>query len=117
MDPDATYTGFSDEIPGWLRPYLAAAMRSGLTAGWQGSSFDGNAPISGAEAALLIQNALDLTVSAAALEAENTAIAVLAENGLMLQPEALNRAQVALALYRVHQLAPTAPGMQVLIKR
>ena len=69
--------------------------------------------ITGAEAALLIQNALDLTVSAAAMGAENVAMAVLAENGLVLEKEAMNRAQVAQALYQVSLLAPNAPGMSV----
>ena len=113
VDMDAAYTGFTDTVPGWVRPYLAAAMRSGLTAGWQGNVFGANAPVTGAEAALMIQNALDLTVSAAALEAEHVAIAVLAENGLTLHKEALNRAQVAVALYQVSRLAPDAPGMQI----
>ena len=117
VDEDAAYTGFSDTVPGWVRPYLAAAMRSGLTAGWQGNVFGANEPVTGAEAALMIQNALDLTVSAAALESENVAIAVLAENGLALHAEAMNRAQVAIALYQVNRLAPTAPGMQVFHKK
>ena len=113
VDEDAAYTGFTNEIPTWLKPYLAAAMRSGLTAGWQGNVFEAEAAITGAEAALMIQNALDLTVSAAAMEAENIAMAVLAENGLALPNAAMNRSQVAQALYQVSLLAPTAPGMSV----
>ena len=113
VDEDATYTGFTNEVPTWLRPYLAAAMRAGLTAGWTGSVFEADQPITGAEAAMMIQNALDLTVSAAAMEAENLAIAVLAENGLVLSAAAMNRSQVALALYQVSLLAPNAPGMRV----
>lgn len=115
VDEDASYTGFSDNCPSWLRPYLAAALRSGLTAGWpHGDKFGAEEPITGAEAALLIQNALDLTVSAAALEAENTAVAVLSENGIALVADAsMTRADVAMALYRVNLLSPTAPGMSV----
>ena len=113
VDEDASYTGFTNEVPTWLKPYLAAAMRSGLTAGWKGNVFEAEAAITGAEAALMIQNALDLTVSAAAMEAENIAMAVLAENGLALPSEAMDRAQVAQALYQVSLLAPNAPGMSV----
>ena len=117
VDENATYTGFADDVPSWLKPYLAAAMRSGLTVGWQGSSFGAEQPITGEEAALLIQNALDLTVSAAALEQEHVSMAVLAENGLQLEENAMNRAQVAIALYQVSLLAPNAPGMQVFAKK
>ena len=115
VDENASYTGFSDDCPSWLRPYLAAALRSGLTAGWPyGDQFGVESPITGAEAALMIQNALDLTVSAAAMEAEYTAVAVLAENGIALTAEAaLTRSDVALALYQVSLLSPTAPGMSV----
>ena len=114
VDEDAAYTGFSDEVPNWLRPYLAAAMRSGLVAGWQGSEFGAEEAINSHEAALLIQNALDLTVSAAAMEAEDVAMAVLAENGIPLPAgQPMTRAEVAMALYQVTLLAPSAPGMQV----
>ena len=117
VDADASYTGFTNDVPAWLKPYLAAAMRSGLTAGWNGTSFAANETITGAEAALMIQNALDLTVSAAAMEADNVAIAVLSENGLSLPMDGMNRAQVAMALYQVSILAPNAPGMSVFAKQ
>ena len=119
VDENASYTGFSDDCPSWLRPYLAAALRSGLTAGWpHGENFGPEQIITGAEAALLIQNALDLTVSAAAMEAEFTAVAVMAENGIFLNANgALTRADAALALYQVSLLAPNAPGMQVLAQQ
>ena len=115
VDENATYTGFSDHCPSWLKPYLAAALRAGLTAGWpHGDQFCPDAPITGEEAALMIQNALDLTVSAAALAADNTAIAVLAENGISFtQQQILTRADAAMALYQVSLLSPTAPGMAV----
>ena len=115
VDADASYTGFSDNCPTWLKPYLAAALRAGITAGWPyGDTFGAEVPISGAEAALMIQNALDLTVSAAAMESDNTAVAVMAENGIALEANTLlTRAAAAVALYQVNLLAPTAPGMQV----
>ena len=115
VEQDATYTGFADQAPGWLRPYLAAAHRAGLTAGWQSSSFDAQQPITGQEAALLLQNALDLPADVMAQDQSQGewAMEVMAQNGVMLQAQPLTRAEVAQAMYRVSQLARSAPGMQV----
>ena len=116
VDENATYTGFTDDAPSWLKPYLAAALRAGLTANWQaGDVFGAEQPITGAEAALLMQNALDFPLSTAATENDHPAWAAeamtaLAENGLALPNAAMTRAQVAMALYRMTQIAPTAPG-------
>ena len=121
VDENTTHTGFSDDCPNWLRPYLAAAQRAGLTAGWpNGSIFGADEPVTGEEAALLIQNALDLSTCVMAQEqnAAQWAVAVMAENGVNLVADAaLTRADVAMALYRVSKLAATAPGMQVLAKQ
>ena len=119
VDENATYTGFTDDCPTWLKPYLAAALRCGLTAGWPGGAvFGADEAITGAEAALMMQNALDLTVSAAALEGENVSVAVMAENGIQLEANApMTRAHVAVALYQVSRLAPNAPGMSVLAQQ
>ena len=118
VQEEVTHTGFSDDCPGWLRPYVAAAQRAGLLAGWPGGSeFGADTPISGGEAALLTQNALQLPTSALAgeLTGGEWALAVMAENGVDFSGEApLNRGQVAMALYRVSKLIPTAPGMQVM---
>ena len=119
VEDDALYTGFADNVPGWLKPYLAAAMRSGLTAGWPlGDKFGANEPISGKEAALLLQNALDLSVTTAAEAGSETpwadvAVATLAEHGIVLSDAPMTRAQMADALYRAKQLAENAPGAQV----
>ncbi len=120
-EEDATITGYTDEIPAWLRPYLAAAIRSGLTAGLPNAEvFGAQEPITGPEAAVLLQNALDLTVpedsgasDAAPVWARN-ALAVMEANGICLGMDVLTREQAALCLYQVSQLAPTAPGMAVL---
>lgn len=112
--------------PQWLKPYLAAAQRSGLMNNWQdtGNLSD---PITGAEAAVMLQNALDLTVSSEVLQAQQTgaqqedipswaaaSITVMAENGVVLEANApLTRADVAQALYQVSKIAPEAPGMAV----
>ena len=66
-----TYTGYSDEIPLWLQPYLAAAVRAGLTAGLQEQeTFCPNDPITLADAAVMLQNALDLSAPVFSEEAE-----------------------------------------------
>lgn len=119
VDENAAYTGFTDEIPGWLKPYLAAALRSGITANWpHGQVFGANEPISGMEAALLTQNALDLTVTTIAGKDENsdipswavTAMNALNDNGLTVTAAPLTRAQAANLLYQIHAMAPSAPG-------
>ena len=114
-----------ENTPQWLKPYLAAAQRSGLTANWETSGAM-DEPITGAEAAVILQNALDLTVDTAVLEAEQTgaqedvptwaaaSLTVLAENGLVLSANTpMTRADVAETLYQVSQLALEAPGMAV----
>ena len=112
--------------PQWLKPYLAAAQRSGLTATWQ-TDAPLSDPITGAEAAVMLQNALDLTVSTDALQAQQTAaqqedipswalasLTVMAENGVVFDANApLTRADAAQALYQVSKIAPEAPGMAV----
>lgn len=123
VDEEADYTGFTDEAPAWLKPYLAAALRAGLTADWPGEEvFGSGASITGAEAALLLQNALDLTVSTVAGKDDSTdvptwaatAIAALAENGIALDAESsLTRGQVAELLYQVNVMAQDAPGMAI----
>ena len=89
---------FGEEVPAWLQPYLAAAIRSGITAGVFQEDYD--APITGPEAAAMIHNALDM----------NTA------EVFSLGEDALTRSEAALALYRAAKLAPDAPGMAVIRK-
>ena len=112
--------------PQWLKPYLAAAQRSGLMADWADQESLSDA-ITGAEAAVMLQNALDLSVSSAALETEQATVnteeissraaaslTVLAQNGVELSAaETLTRGDVAQVLYRVSKLALEAPGMMV----
>ena len=119
-DETATATGFTDEVPTWLKPYLAAALRAGLTAGWKGSVFGADKPITGQEAALLLQNALALPVTtlAGSTDRDTLALAVLAENGIELEAAAsLTRAQTARTLYQISKMATYAPGLQVLARQ
>ncbi len=124
--PTDTQTAvYSDtDVPTWLQPYLTAAVRSGLTAGLtDAEAMDYDGAFSGAEAAVILQNALDLSAStdvqtaAIAEEMDYAAISVmvLAENGITLSPaDNLTRGEAAEILYQTVQLAQDAPGMLVL---
>ena len=95
---DAEMT-WGEEVPRWLQPYLTAALRAGLTAGLSQTDFD--APITGAEAAMMIQNALDLS----------------AVETFALGEGELTRADAALALYETFRLAENAPGLTAVRKQ
>lgn len=128
---DAGSTSIVEDAPDWLKPYLAAALRAGLTDRLpvnETGAFDPELPISGAEAAVMLQNALDLSVSQAQLEADisvaatedaapdwaASALTILADHGLNLSAtESLTRADTAQVLYQASQLALDAPGMHV----
>ncbi len=118
------YSAVPTDVPLWLRPYVGAAMRSGLLEGCpdtQTGGFEGDSPISQAEAAVMVQNALQLaSVQTAQLETEDVpawacaAVTALTENGLSLMPlENLTRGEAAELLYEVNYLAVYAPGTQV----
>jgi hypothetical protein len=62
VDEGLVYTGYTDEIPTWLQPYLAAAVRSGITAGLEDPEvFDPGRVITTGEAAAMIAGGLDLS--------------------------------------------------------
>ena len=62
VDEGLVYTGYTDEVPVWLQPYLAAAVRSGLTAGLENPQvFGAQEVITTAEAAVMVANGLDLS--------------------------------------------------------
>ena len=115
---------WQEDTPQWLRPYLTAAVRSGLVAGLpQQEIFDHDAPVSGTEAAVMIQNALALTAdeeTAAMADAPDwarQAMATLSVWGISLEDAPLTRAQAAQVLYEVSRLTREAPGMVVLSRR
>ena len=125
VEEQAEYTGLAENAPDWLKPYLAAAVRSGLMAQLpdaQTGALDSQAPITGAEAAVMLQNALDLSVVVMEDKFSNeeipswaeTALEAMNSNGFSLEAEeTLNRAQVAELLYQVSSIAQDAPGMMV----
>ena len=117
-DEEVTYTGYTDEIPQWLQPYLAAAIRSGLTAGlpWQ-ETFGPEETITGAEASVLLQNALDLTAAPEAMAQSDvsapdwaqSSLTALSGSGIFLDPQTiLTRADVAQVLYQAALLTRQA---------
>ena len=129
----AAYDAVPADTPNWLRPYLAAAIRSGLTADLPVSdtgSFEADRPITGAEVAVILQNALDLTVSQQILEEAESAAAetktevpawasssltAMADNGISLVSDAtMTRSEIAQLLYEVSRLAKNAPGMRII---
>ena len=114
-EEEVQFTGYTDEIPAWLQPYLTAAVRSGLTAGLPDQeTFGADAQITGAEAAVMLQNALDLTLEVMAGDNAHwadRALAALGSSGIALtRDDHLTRAQAALALYRATQIAEEIPG-------
>ena len=114
VDEALADAGYTDEIPQWLQPYLAAAVRAGLTAGLpEQQTFGAEKPITGAEAGVMLKNALGLTANAAqtaAGESETAAwaqeaLTAAAENGFSLEADApLTRAGASEILYRAWQM-------------
>ena len=113
-DLQANTTGFEDDCPGWLMPYLAAAQRSGLVRGYAtetGALFKADQPITGAEAAAMLTGALDLPAATVSQDTgmtvwASTALATVNENGILLtDSQTVTRAEAANALYAAAQLA------------
>ena len=96
----------NENIPQWLLPYYAAAMRSGFMTNFPADDLD--APITPQEAATLLQNALELPGEAADAETfAEEALAVMNQHDLLLcDGETLTRADVATLLYQVSHLSP-----------
>ena len=125
-EEEALFTGYTDEIPLWLQPYLAAAVRSGLTAGLPDQEvFGSGEEITGAEAAVMLQNALDLAVpmpdsNAEALSQEElaavpvwaaVALTTMEEHGMPVDANApLTRGEAAQLLYRAAKIAAPEDG-------
>ena len=120
---EVDYSGIPEDVPQWLKPYVGAAIRSGLLEGWpqtETGAFDANSPITGAEAAVLLQNALDLSLVETISQTEEIpvwaadAVTVMSQYGMDVQYDGiLTRGQAAEILYQVNTLAIFAPGMEV----
>ena len=112
-EEDLILTSYEDEIPVWLQPYLAAAVRSGLTAGLPDqNTFGPNELISGSEAAVMLQNALDLSLTDSVTADDGTvpvwaaaSLTALSDHGIVLNPaSSLTRADAAQILYKTVQM-------------
>jgi len=124
VDGKAEFTGYTDTVPNWLKPYMAAALRSGLTAGLPVSETGElgiNDPVTGAEAAVMLQNAMDLAITTMYAEPDDgvpswavNAVTAMSDNGIeILAGQSLTRGQVAQLLYQVSVKAADAPGLQM----
>lgn len=121
VDENLVTDVYGENVPSWLQPYLAAALRSGLTSGVQ--NFNGTDAVTGAQAAVMLQNALDLSVSAAATGSETdtsipewaqSAVTAMNENGINIHADAtMTRGEMAVLLYQISKLVSTAPGLQM----
>lgn len=121
VDTYVTQSVTVQQTPQWLKPYVTAALRAGLFDGWPQADFETTGAITGAEAAVLLQNVLDLPTATVSTgeDAEpawsEIAVATMAENGICLTAgSTLTRSEAAQILYQVSQIAPSAPGMAVL---
>ena len=96
VDRTVTQTGFLDESPQWLKPYLAAALRSGIIAGYPaegGVEFRAEQTVTAAEAAKMVHSAVAFAVPTAAMDVPQNP-----------DPTPLTRAEAAKTLYRVSRL-------------
>jgi len=114
-DEDLVYTGYTDEIPQWLQPYLAAAVRSGITAGLREQQvFGADQPVTGSEAATMLCSALKLDQEALGQEEEGPsawaqdaqdALNALANHGISLDGASpVTRGVAAQVLYLASKL-------------
>lgn len=120
VEEDVVYTGCTDEIPTWLQPYVAASIRSGLTAGLPNQEVFGAGEIlTGAEAAVMLQNGLDLTAQVLSSEEDGApewaaaSLNALNASGFALQWDtAMTRGDAARILYQAAKLAQQAKLIQ-----
>jgi len=111
------------DTPVWLKPYLAAALRAGLTEDLPEME-SAETAVTGAEVAVILQNALDLSISQEALESQTAnqdteevpawaaaSLLAMKDNGIALEANAaLTRGQMSQVLYCVSHLLIHAPG-------
>lgn len=120
VDHAVTQTGFTDDAPRWLAPYLAAGLRAGIISGEPfdgGITFRWDQIITGQEAAALIQSALQFCVPTALTEEGLVDWSAAPDNGQALslpQGDApVTRADAALTFYRVSKLQERASSLSV----
>lgn len=94
VEEELAVSGYED-APGWLKPYLAAAVRSGLARGMETMAYD--EPMDSDSAVSLVCSALNLE--------DLSDIPVFSEAQI---PSTLTRGDTAKLLYQVHQIAQEA---------
>lgn len=115
VDEKLTTTTFLDgeEAAPWLRPYMAAAVRKGIIRGEiqeEGLVFRPNDPIKGREAAVILQNVLQLSVSASVQDSTEpqwsaASVQALGEAGFVIDPDGfLTREETVCLLYGISKL-------------
>lgn len=124
VEKNAVNTGFIDDAPTWLKPYLAAAFRSGIISGYpstDGVEFCPNQPITSSEAAAMTENALNFAIPTvldsdgiAATWAQEAADAVVHGNIDIPQDDVvLTRSDTAQILYQLGKLKTNNPGISM----
>ena len=121
VDESLTTSAYEDQIPTWLQPYVAAALRSGMTAGLSNTTFGPEEPMDAMEAAVMLQNAMDLAVSAGTMDTAGQdvpdwaagAVAAMSENGIAISAGNLSRFDAAKLLYQISKLVDNAPGLKM----
>lgn len=123
-EPDLTASGFADEseTDAWLRPYITTALMNGMISGVseeEGLVFRPQAQLTRAEAAVMLQNILDLpaadTAAVFSSDEETTvpawaqdAVAALSQAGISMDSpadtEPATRRDAAMLLLRVQEL-------------
>ena len=123
VSQESTFVGYTDTMPKWLQPYVAAALRAGLTAGLPSSEtgiFGHGEAVTGGEVAVMLQNAMDLAVSTSSMEEVNTeepgwamaAVSAMNENGIAITAsQVMTRGEVAVLLYQISQMAESNAGL------
>lgn len=108
VEHSVSSTGFSDDAPQWLMPYLSAAYRAGIITGYPcdgGVEFRPDQTITSDEAMSMIRSALNHALPSA--EGAQEALAVWAEDALQ-DVVNLTRADAARILYQVSKTEDTA---------
>ena len=106
-DHSAANTGLVEEAPVWLRPYLAAALRSGLIT----TALEPEQPITVAEAESMTRNMLEFALPAALTD--EGAITVWCPD----EADLLTRGEAAELLYQLSQEKTRLPTLSVLFTR
>lgn len=107
-DDSVTQTGYED-VPQWLQPYLAAAVRSGLTSGIDVSEhFCPDQTITVQDAATMLCSALNLeAIDQTALSTGEgtslTAQEIANQNGFLMEGDTLTRGDAACIVYQATQ--------------